>query len=189
MSMRSFSIVTLSILLFGCAAARLQEPPSADRICCSSFADMTFHVLPFDQDRKIQLDVKSSTAFQFPQGRSVFVAFKLPSDNGGTFLRVSTYLSGAGYLPSATILLPGVVFLNENKEVVISKNDISFQRKSAFLVGTFFETQVSIPTDASYFVVYSTPSEGRKVTVYSENGRPYDIPISYSGALSVRIIK
>jgi hypothetical protein len=189
MNMRSFNILTLSILLCGCAASRLQEPPSADRICCTSFADMAFQVLPYDQDRKIHLDAKSSTAFQFPQGRSVFVAFKLPSDHGGTSLRVSTYLSGAGYLPSATILLPRIVFLNENKEAVISKNDIRFQQKSAFLVGTYFEAQVSIPTDASYFIVYSTPSEGRKVIVYSENGRPYDIPISHSGVLNVRIIK
>lgn len=151
---------------------------------------MQFKALPLDDHRRIRLDARSSPAFQFPEGRAVFAAFQLPIGQKAAFLRLRTYPTSAlGYLPSATMLLPYIVFLDAQKEVLGFENSYRLYRRSGFHRATYFHTEVRIPDSASYFVAYSAPSGSRTMIAYSDHGTRFDIPIAHRGLISVHIVK
>ncbi|MFL9694754.1 transcriptional regulator, partial [Aeromonas veronii] len=61
-------------------ASALQQLGSAT-VCCTSISELQYQPLAAEQERVIAID-GSSPAFNFPEGKSYYAAFKLPTNSG-----------------------------------------------------------------------------------------------------------
>ncbi|OAJ54928.1 hypothetical protein A6V36_08835 [Paraburkholderia ginsengiterrae] len=130
------------------------------------------------------ISLTGSPTFDFTEGRSTFVAYKLPEVEANT-VEVDTYVS-SDLLPLATVFRPRVLFLDAGlKEVGDGKLD-PMEKGSKFLGDAYYFATTPIPPSAKYIVVYAASSANTdRLVARSANGSLYGLPNAYEGDISI----
>ncbi|MCX0430018.1 MalM family protein [Aeromonas veronii] len=136
-------------------ASALQQLGSAT-VCCTSISELQYQPLAAEQERVIAID-GSSPAFNFPEGKSYYAAFKLPTNSGD--LKVTV----AGLIDK-TLFNPTVLLLDSQfKPTRTIGADIITYKPARMLDGdrvegvfTIDRSYVGNPNNETYMVIYTT---------------------------------
>ena len=163
-------LTLIMVALCGCATVWQEKRESflersyaeyeAAQPCCDHYKDFEYE--RFDGEG-VTFDIGGNGPFYaFPDGRSFFAAFSLPSAAAGERIRVKSLLVPGGIthpIQASAMLLPVATFLAEDFSVVAVKEAIP-EREHA---GWLSDTQAGgvafmrIPVEASYMVVHTIP--------------------------------
>jgi hypothetical protein len=177
--------IALAFILSGCAtAARIQTPPRDAAVCCTRLVDMPFTPIDRGSTDRVTFD-ESAMLFRFDKGLGTFKAYALPS-GVDRILEMETDLS-SGYMPSATILRPLVLFLDADKQPQQTVSNPQWRDHLMILRGTYWRSEVPVPNSAKYVVIYNVPEIEQYSIAFSANGKMYKVPVAYTGSLSVEI--
>ncbi|XKL81707.1 transcriptional regulator [Aeromonas media] len=124
--------------------------------CCSSLSGLKYQALAADQESVVAIDGNSSV-FSFPEGKSYFAAFKLPSNSGDLKITV------AGLIDK-TLFNPTVLLLDSQfKPTRTISSDIITYKPARMLDGdrvegvfTIDRSYVGNPNNETYMVIYTT---------------------------------
>lgn len=144
---------------------------------------MPFSPLSVGKTERIVIE-ESSPAFQFADGVGTFKAFELQGVGAASVLVMETALS-SGFLPSATILMPKILFLGFEKEHGRNVTQPTWTTRVDFFRGPVWSSHVPIPSTSRYAVVYFAPRAGESVIAFSDNGTPHLVPKAFIGELHV----
>ncbi len=136
-------------------ASALQQLGSAT-VCCTSINELQYQPLAAEQKRVVAID-GSSPAFNFPEGKSYYAAFKLPTNSGD--LKVTV----AGLIDK-TLFNPTVLLLDSQfKPTRTIGADIITYKPARMLDGdrvegvfTIDRSYVGNPNNETYMVIYTT---------------------------------
>ncbi|PTS80665.1 transcriptional regulator [Aeromonas sp. HMWF036] len=136
-------------------ASALQQLGSAT-VCCTSISELQYQPLAAEQKRVVAID-GSSPAFNFPEGKSYYAAFKLPTNSGD--LKVTV----AGLIDK-TLFNPTVLLLDSQfKPTRTIGADIITYKPARMLDGdrvegvfTIDRSYVGNPNNETYMVIYTT---------------------------------
>lgn len=129
---------------------------SAANSCCTRMDELSFAPLPTDQATVVGIDGRSPV-FNFPEGKSYLVAFRLPAHTGD--LKVT--LAG---LIDRTLFNPTVLLLDSRFKVTRKIGPDILRYQPPYLldgdrvegVFTVDRSQVGNPNNESYLVIYTT---------------------------------
>ncbi|WP_321148738.1 MalM family protein [Aeromonas jandaei] len=138
-------------------ASALQQLGTAT-VCCSSISELRYQPLAAEQKKVIAID-GSSPAFNFPEGKSYYAAFKLPTNSGDLKITV------AGLIDK-TLFNPTVLMLDSQfKPTRTIGSDIITYKPARMLDGdrvegvfTIDRSYVGNPNNETYMVIYTTQS-------------------------------
>lgn len=136
-------------------ASALQQLGSAT-VCCTSISELQYQPLAAEQKRVVAID-GSSPAFNFPEGKSYYAAFKLPTNSGDLKITV------AGLIDK-TLFNPTVLLLDSQfKPTRTIGADIITYKPARMLDGdrvegvfTIDRSYVGNPNNETYMVIYTT---------------------------------
>lgn len=136
-------------------ASALQQLGSAT-VCCTSINELQYQPLAAEQKRVVAID-GSSPAFNFPEGKSYYAAFKLPTNSGDLKITV------AGLIDK-TLFNPTVLLLDSHfKPTRTIGADIITYKPARMLDGdrvegvfTIDRSYVGNPNNETYMVIYTT---------------------------------
>lgn len=152
------TVVLLSSLLSGCASyTRTHQVSLAQEV--ASFSGM--HEFPYQTiigRERIEVG-PDSPSFDFDDGRSYFVALRIP-DPAPTYINVTSKPIGQ-WIPTSHVFLPMVLFLDEGHQV-ISRLPPFLVHNPRFMHGLDFDGQAAIPEGARYVVLHSIPEAFEK---------------------------
>lgn len=177
--------IASAFILGGCAtASHIQTPPKDIGVCCTHLADLPFSPIALGSRDKVTFN-KSAKVYHFDEGIGTFKAYTLPP-GADRNLEMETDLS-SGYIPSATILRPKVLFLDADKQPQQTALNPQWNSQLMPLRGTYWSSQVPIPNTAHYAIIYNAPKTGQYSIAFSANGKIHKVPVAYTGSLSVEI--
>ncbi len=173
-------------LLAGCIAAtthplmRESGEIGAQVVCCASFRDMPFLAMPAAQKRTFQID-SESPVYAFKEGRSRFVALRLPAGPASLRLRsnvVTAWVEPTTFDPFVTFLDQGFESLGETVPEMRNGSGNSSDASSRFR-----EAVVRIPSRAAYVILYTKPVVygGRRLETPPQlisGAQPMSIPVN-----------
>ena len=136
-------------------ASALQQLGTAT-VCCSSINELQYQPLAAEQEKVVAID-GSSPAFNFPEGKSYYAAFKLPTNSGDLKITV------AGLIDK-TLFNPTVLLLDSQfKPTRTIGADIITYKPARMLDGdrvegvfTIDRSYVGNPNNETYMVIYTT---------------------------------
>ena len=136
-------------------ASALQQLGSAT-VCCTSINELQYQPLAAEQKRVVAID-GTSPAFNFPEGKSFYAAFKLPTNSGDLKITV------AGLIDK-TLFNPTVLLLDSQfKPTRTIGADIITYKPARMLDGdrvegvfTIDRSYVGNPNNETYMVIYTT---------------------------------
>lgn len=136
-------------------ASALQQLGSAT-VCCTSINELQYQPLAAEQKRVVAID-GSSPAFNFPEGKSYYAAFKLPTNSGDLKITV------AGLIDK-TLFNPTVLLLDSQfKPTRTIGADIITYKPARMLDGdrvegvfTIDRSYVGNPNNETYMVIYTS---------------------------------
>lgn len=180
------ALLLVSALAAACASVpeQKQELAQTARVT-ASVSEMRFLPLRLSETNTLTLD-GSQSVFEFPEGRSYYAARAIPESPSQRQLTFKTFLS-TQYLPKANVLVPYFLFLDDAKQSVALVKTYPLKRNVDFWRGVYFEGEISIPSQASYFVLFTGDSEDPKLFSVSENGRTRLVPHAPAGTVDVRV--
>ena len=180
------TLCTVALLAFAGCASRppIAFEPPAPADCCGSWRQVHFEQMNSTQVSGISISIGRSPTFDFPEGRSTFVAYKLP-DIKVKSMTVETYVS-SGWLPMATVFRPRALFLDaEFQEAGTSKLE-PMKRAAKYLQGEYYQATADVPANATYVVIFGASSANTdRLVAYSQNGSMYGLPNAYEGKISI----
>jgi hypothetical protein len=180
-----FFLVTATLFLGAC----VPRPPIAfdspqQASCCSTLRLATFQIMSPSGPTHAHISTNESPTFDFPDGRSTFVAYRLPASHAET-VEVDTYLSSS-WLPDATVFRPRLIFLDENYRTVGYNHLDKMEASGKFVGGTYYFGISEIPVNSRYLVVYGAPSaHTERLVSRSDDGHAFGIPNAYEGDISL----
>ena len=128
----------------------------AATVCCSSINELQYQPLAAEQEKVVAID-GSSPVFNFPEGKSYYAAFKLPTNSGDLKITV------AGLIDK-TLFNPTVLLLDSQfKPTRTIGADIIIYKPARMLDGdrvegvfTIDRSYVGNPNNETYMVIYTT---------------------------------
>ncbi|WP_270794661.1 MalM family protein [Aeromonas sp. QDB11] len=128
----------------------------AATVCCTSISELQYQPLAAEQKRVVAID-GTSPAFNFPEGKSYYAAFKLPTNSGDLKITV------AGLIDK-TLFNPTVLLLDSQfKPTRTIGADIITYKPARMLDGdrvegvfTIDRSYVGNPNNETYMVIYTT---------------------------------
>lgn len=125
-------------------------------VCCTSISELQYQPLAAEQKRVVAID-GTSPAFNFPEGKSYYAAFKLPTNSGDLKITV------AGLIDK-TLFNPTVLLLDSQfKPTRTIGADIITYKPARMLDGdrvegvfTIDRSYVGNPNNETYMVIYTT---------------------------------
>ncbi|MBX3724519.1 MAG: hypothetical protein KF823_01200 [Xanthomonadales bacterium] len=164
------------LMLAGCitlprvdeALQTLRATPS----CCSGLDRLPYQFLPVGHARTHEID-RASPAFQFPEGKSYFLAFRIAEPDKALRLYVGSYYAGDIFMPMLTLL-------DERFDVVRQVQAGEFQRVEARGRYQFGNTLQLEPGDSVRYLIVHTPS--------NELGRFHDTPTVGTGVMAGGVV-
>lgn len=176
----------LNLILSGCASVdMMQKDLSTNNQITKSYDEMNFKKLETMKEESINFESKSPT-YVFEEGKKYYAALNIPEPRQPRLINIKTYLTSS-YLPSASILVPQLIFLNVNKQPIGKAKDFKLYPDSDFWLGGYFTADVSVPADANYMVVHAADSNSQILDVYSENGTEYALPLAPAGKIKLTL--
>jgi hypothetical protein len=168
--MRLLTFITLT-LLSGCAshAPALNYSLAAKVVCCDSFEQIVYLNIMDGKQHKFDID-ESSPAFNFPGGKSYFVAISLGSD--AKQLTLITRMVG-GFIPTSYVFWPSLMFLDENYKPTRTLQQIPMRRTndlvSLTMGGPIWIAEFPLALGERYCIAYTLRSR-------LDNPIPIDTP-------------
>lgn len=174
------------ILLTGCASVpELQKQLSESTQITSSYDAMAYTQIKPNENIKINLNAQSQT-FNFENQKGYYSAFKMPESSYPKNLTIKTYISSS-YLPAANIMVPEIILLNQNRSFIGKVSDYRLDRKMDFLVGSYFESTLYIPSGVAYIVLHPSNNYPYSLSVNSSNGHEWPLPLAPSGKINMTL--
>ena len=174
------------VVLAGCSSVpELQHDLSNKMQNTVSFVEMKSQPIKSSDNLTVVLG-KESSVFTFDEGKSYYETISIPEPRLPRKLIFKTYYS-TSYLPSANILTPTFIFLNESKQPISKAAPQRFIPGVDLWLGGYFEGYVLIPSDASYLVIYTTSAQTPELVSMSENGTIRTLPHAPTGKLSLTL--
>lgn len=178
----AMAAVCATAWLTGCIATtthpimRESSEIGTQAVCCASFRDMPFIALPAAQKRTFQIDGESPV-YAFKEGRSRFVAVRLPAGPASMRLRsnvVTAWVEPTTFDPFVTFLDQGFESLGET---------VPELRNSSDALSRYREAVVRVPARAAYAVLYTKPVVylGRRLETPPQlmsGAQPMSIPVN-----------
>lgn len=181
----TLAMVVGSFFMASCATrppTAFEPPPTAP--CCRNWQEVHFEKMSGGGVSHAHISLAKSPTFDFPEGRSTFVAYALPQGQAHT-VEVDAYVS-SDWLPVATIFRPRLLYLDSNLKVVGRDGMSRMQQDGKFLAGPYYFAVSAVPADARFLVVYAGPSAHTpRLVAHSHNGDLYGLPNAYEGEISV----
>jgi maltose operon periplasmic protein len=120
MKLFNYMIVFFFLSLGGCTSLRsiLPEAETANNsanavsannalvhadVCCNNYSSIQFKDVASVDEWRVTLDQYSPT-YQFPEGKSYFIAYKLPLDRGGFTVSIASLFSKSVLIPQVMLL-------------------------------------------------------------------------------------
>lgn len=143
----------LLLLLEGCAQVP-SLPPDSAKVCCSRYADFNFS--PLTPGGEVRFNIsESSPIFSFREGRSYFVALRLPLPIEKNELLIRAYPSSL-LTASAWYYFPVVTFLDEQYGELESITDERFAFDLYGWSGhATHVAKIPVPLRARYAVIHT----------------------------------
>lgn len=188
MKVQSVAIIAISILLNGCASGYIDEAPLLEKsdVCCKTLSALPFTDIARDKAIRVQMSA-ASPAFNFDEGKSYFLALKLPPHIPGESLALHSFLHNTTpMIYTAHVFLPHVTFLDTSFKPVRSVSlDLEEQRGGLFKKTSWVG---AVPLSPSYaYAVIHTGKDERIKTVQmrdSDAGAVF-VPIPAAGVARV----
>lgn len=142
--------------LAGCASQiqTLTDQLNATTPCCSAYREMSFALLPLDEEVTSTVG-PGSEAFRFQEGLSYFAGFRLPERAGNYRFEITTLLEG-GWIPTAHVFYPLLTVLDVHYERVgVAAPAIYYDE--GWLEGSRWKATVKVPGDAAFVIVHTFP--------------------------------
>ncbi|TGP40567.1 hypothetical protein EN871_27800 [bacterium M00.F.Ca.ET.228.01.1.1] len=181
---RSLCAVALA-MMWGCVPrppVAFEPPPPA--ACCRSWQQVRFQEMDSNGASGVMIGIGNSPTFEFDEGRSTFVAYRLPERAFGS-MTVRTYASSAR-LDMATVFRPRALLLDSHLRQVGSADFESMKEGSDFVRGAYYYATTSLPPNATYLVIYAASSKTTdRLVARSANGSIFGLPNAYEGKISI----
>lgn len=172
----------------GCASRPpISFEPPAPAQCCSSWQSVQFENLGLEGVDGVSIKVGQNPTFDFAEGRSTFVAYKLPEPHP-QMVEVRTYANASAVmlLPYVTIFKPRVLFLDESLHVTETNRLEPLTVQPRYFSNAYIFARAQIPAGAKYMVVYAASSaNSERLVTHSENGTMFAVPNAYEGKISI----
>lgn len=164
--MRFLTSLFAALIMSACATSPLDQtgtflPPVHEKqlvegkICCASYAEFHFQKLEKNAESAFTL-APGSPIFQFPRGKSYFAAYELPA--GAETLTVKTTPVNMLYNPVGHVLIPAVVFLDANKNLIEATRPTYTPRRPRIMGGSWAEASLPIISGARFAVIVDARS-------------------------------
>lgn len=163
--LRTLAIISaLAVALTGCAGFL---PPMHEAAlehtapCCQDFSTLPFRNLTSGQ--RIREPVgPDAPAFQFAQGKSFFLAFRLMK-SGRSNLIVRTYPQNMLYNRNGHVFVPRITFLSGRFEVISSISPEFIVQGPKLGIGeSAWRVDLLVPSEAAFAVIHTSDEERRK---------------------------
>lgn len=172
----------------GCASRPpISFEPPAPAQCCSTWQSVQFENLGLEGVEGVSIKVGQSPTFEFAEGRSTFVAYKLPEPHPQV-VEVRTYVNASAVtlLPYVTIFKPRALFLDESLHVTETNRLEPLKVRPRYFSNAYISARAQIPASAKYMVVYAASSaNSERLVTHSENGTMFAVPNAYEGKISI----
>ena len=146
--------LVIGLLIHGCANRPLtNESVRTLSACCKSYSEIPYAQLGIEEKQSVRIS-EDSPIFEFPEGKSRFTAFEFKPSESVKALDIDMVVSSI-YLPSATIFLPSLVFLNSNKQPTRTVSELQVRQLHDFWAGEYYFTRVEVMPGERYLVVYT----------------------------------
>lgn len=182
--------IALVATVAGCASRPpISFEPPAPAKCCSTWQSVRFEDIGITGVEDVSIKIGQNPTFDFAEGRSTFVAYKLPEPNPQV-VEVRTYVNAPGMvlLPYATILKPRVVFLDDGRHVMETNRLEPLKLRTRYLGTPYYFARAQIPANAKYMVIYAaSSSNSERLVLHSENGSMFAMPNAYEGKISITL--
>lgn len=173
-------LCVLSVILSSCVGvSQMQERLAKATEQTNSIGEMQFAPIETSVEQTIKFDEKTPF-YHFQHGKSFYAAISLPEPRQPRYLNIKTFLTSS-YLPSAAVLIPSFLVLDENKNEIAKLENYRLSKESDFFKGGFFLGRVTLPADAVYLVAYASSQHTPEPKAYSDNGTEYVLPLSPAG--------
>jgi hypothetical protein len=190
------TLLVVASAISGCVSGSGQRSELVSApVCCSSMREFRFEDLPLDKPVSLSIEKSTHQAFEFPQGKSLFAAFRLPPASGPLSLEF-TMGSNSPWVPSVKIFVPTFLFLDRESQPIGEPFTVGLLRQGQvhegmprFIGGISWSGDVDVPTGASAVVIYTDPAQIGHTRSYYEipSEARHDAIIGAEGALKIRV--
>jgi len=164
--MRFLTSLFAALIMSACTTGPLEQtgiflPPehekqlAARKVCCASYGEFHFQRLDKNAESTFTL-VPDSPVFQFPHGRSYFAAYELPV--AAATLIVKTIPVNMLYNPVGHVLVPAVVFLDANKNLIGIARPTYTPKHPRVIGDSWAEASLPIVSGARFAIVVDARS-------------------------------
>jgi maltose operon periplasmic protein len=167
---------SLAVFLFafvvGCATTKpTAESVNSMKPCCQSLANLSFETLVAEQKKDLRFTA-TSPVFAFVDGNSHVSALFLGNSSAIRALDVEIPLS-SGYLPSASVFVPSFVFLNSEKQLTRTVDEVTVRQRQDFWSGGYYFVRVDVQPDERYVVIYTNSKAIGSTLPFNNAGAGY----------------
>lgn len=162
--LRNILLAVLIVALTGCTGFL---PPKHDAAlagastCCHDFSTLPYRDLAGGQ-RIRELIGPDTPVFEFPQGKSFFLAVHFMKGDGSKLI-VRTYPQNMLYNPDGHVFVPRITFLSSHFEVISSISPEFTVQSPTFGIGeSAWRVDLPVPSQAIYAVIHTGDVERRK---------------------------
>ena len=155
--MRAVFLGVFILTLCGCASqtASLIDSLNSKPLCCNSFSDMQFSVIPLNELTSISIGPEDE-AFRFDEGKSYFKAFSLPARTGAYSVELTTLLVGQ-WIDTAHVFYPYLTFLDENHNVTRKNEKPRIYYDESMIEGARWVGSVKLSASDRYMIIHTSP--------------------------------
>jgi maltose operon protein len=131
---------------------------SAVTVCCNSYSTIQYKDMDTSGEWTVNID-QQSPAFQFPEGKSYFTAYRLPSNRGGFTISIAS-------LFGKSVLIPQVMLLDGEFNItrIISADKFEYQAPKLLRPEQYYNalsidrTHEGNIKNESYMIIYTPAS-------------------------------
>lgn len=160
MTYRALPLIIASLILFGCATSADDQRAEllTTKMCCTRITEISIsNTLAIDAEIEI---TKNSPAFDFPAGRSYFLAFIVPEALRGRELLFRTF-GGSPVIAQGvgghTFFFPTLTYLDSARQVISTwQNEKPRGELYGWAGRGAFVSVLTIPTSAAYVVMHTS---------------------------------
>jgi hypothetical protein len=156
----AFLICAIIFLFQGCTIITPQELETSaknKKVCCKTFADIEYMTLKPDSGREFLID-DQFPVYNFPSGKSHFVAVKFPPHEEQRILNIYADVRRYGNTELGYYFLPNIITLDSqfSTKRTITTPVQPFIRSAR--ADSVIHLPIAIESDEQYFIIYTDPS-------------------------------
>jgi hypothetical protein len=181
--------LAILVLLGGCAAPQIGEHSKAlDRtaVCCSTYAEVQMATLTGGTESRTEVSL-NSPAFVFPEGKSFFLAYRLPQSKATSRkLTIRTFAVNTVNINAAHVFVPRVTTLDAKLKPVRSVAPALARHRPRIIGESWWQGEITLDPSEEYALLHTGVVEraARLQTPDSDAGAVY-APTSGGGGVLI----